>query len=99
MSIFIPRSKTDIYREGNIVYIDRLHNKYCPVNLVIRYIETAGIDFKPTLPLFRSVSYHRSSNSYSVRKSGLSYTRCREIFLSPALSNWAMMRGVLDYIV
>ena len=82
MSIFIPRSKTDIYREGNIVYINRLHNKYCPVNLVIRYIETAGIDFKSTLPLFRSVSYHRSSNSYSIRKSGLSYTRCREIFKS-----------------
>ena len=50
------------------------------MNLVIRYIETAGIDFKSTLPLFRSVSYHRSSNSYSIRKSGLSYTRCREIF-------------------
>ncbi|XP_068727480.1 uncharacterized protein [Montipora capricornis] len=82
MSIFIPSSKTDIYREGNIVYIDRLHNKYGPVNLVIRYIETAGIEFKSTLPLFRSVSYHRSSNSSSIRKSGLSYTRCREIFKS-----------------
>ena len=82
MSIFIPRSETDIYREGNTVYINRLHNKYCPVNLVIRYIETAGIDFKSNLPLFRSVSYHRSSNSYSIHNSGLSYTRCREIFKS-----------------
>ena len=60
MSIFIPRSITDIYRERNIVYINRIHNKYCPVNLVIRYVNAAGIDFKSNLPLFRSVSYHRS---------------------------------------
>lgn len=80
MSIFITRSKTDIYREGNIVYIKRTFNKYCPVDLTNRYIIKAGIDPKSDLPLFSRLTFHKKSNSYSVGKSSLSYSRCRELF-------------------
>jgi len=37
VKIFVPRSKTDIYREGNYVYIAKLENKYCPVAILRRY--------------------------------------------------------------
>ena len=30
IAIFIPCSKTDVYREGNIVYINSVDSKYCP---------------------------------------------------------------------
>ena len=51
MTILIPRSKTDVYREGKIVYINSLDSKYCPVNLVKKYMKAAGISFKSNLPL------------------------------------------------
>ena len=53
MTIFIPRGKTDVYREGNIVYINGVDNKYCPVNLVKKYMKAASISFDSNLPLFR----------------------------------------------
>ena len=34
VKIFVPRSKTDVYREGNYVYIAKLENKYCPVAIL-----------------------------------------------------------------
>lgn len=80
MTIFIPKSKTDIYREGNIVYIGRSHTEYCPVELTLRYMLEGNIQQGSDLPLFRSLNYHRKSKNYSLRKSGLSYTRCLELF-------------------
>ena len=82
MTIFIPRSKTDVYREGNIVYINGVGNKYCPVNLVKKYMKAASISFDSNLPLFRPLIYYKKSNSYSLRSSKLSYSRCREVFKS-----------------
>ena len=52
MTIFIPRSKTDVYREGNSVYINGSASKYCPVNLVKKYMKAACISFDSNLPLF-----------------------------------------------
>ena len=37
--IFVPTAKNDVYREGNYVYIKKLGNKYCPVDVLRRYIE------------------------------------------------------------
>ena len=34
VKIFVPGSKTDVYREGNYVYIAKLEGKYCPVTYV-----------------------------------------------------------------
>ena len=31
--IFVPRSKTDVYREGNYVYISASGTPYCPVSV------------------------------------------------------------------
>ena len=51
VKIFVPRSKTDVYREGNYVYIAKLENKYSPVAILYRYIEAANLDLSSDLPL------------------------------------------------
>ena len=77
VKIFVPRSKTDVYREGNYVYIAKLENKYCPVAILRRYIEAANLDLSSHLPLFRPLTKNKSG--YTLRNGKLSYTRCREI--------------------
>ena len=37
IKIFVPRSKTDVYREGNYVYISASGTRYCPVGGSGRY--------------------------------------------------------------
>ena len=44
MSIFIPSSKTDVYRDGNKTVIARRGNVTCPVNMVLRYMSAAKMD-------------------------------------------------------
>ena len=38
VKIFVPKSKTNAYREGNCVYIAKLRGNYCPVSILRRYI-------------------------------------------------------------
>ena len=57
MTILISRSKTDVYREGKIVYINSVDSKYCPVNLVKKYMKAAGISFQSNLPLAKMWSF------------------------------------------
>ena len=55
--VFIPSTKNDIYREGNYVYIKKLGNKYCPVEVLRRYTEAANVNNEPNLPIFRSLRF------------------------------------------
>ena len=77
---FVPRAKNDVYREGNKVYIKRLFNKICPGALLERSILFANVDLNSKLPLFRPLRLFKSSNTFKLYGSKLSYTRCREIF-------------------
>ena len=43
VKVFVRRSKTDVYREGNYVYISKLDCNYCPVTVLLRYIQAADI--------------------------------------------------------
>ena len=74
----MPRSKTDVYREDNYVYIAKLENKYCPLAILRKYFEAANLDLSSRLPLFRPLTKNKSG--YSLRNGKLFYTRCREIF-------------------
>ena len=80
LKIFVPRAKNDVYREGNYVYIKRLGNEFCAVALLERYMHMAGIELNSDLPLFRSLRFMKSTNTYKLYGHHLSYTRCREIF-------------------
>ena len=77
IKILVPKSKTDMYREGKFVYIRKTDTEYCPVAMLLRYIKAARTD---TLPLFRSLTFLKKSRTYSLRRTELSYSRCREIF-------------------
>lgn len=80
LKILIPKAKNDIYREGNHVYIARLNNSYCPVSLVERYIQEAKINSSSSDRLFRNVRYYKSSSSYKLCSSKLSYSTCLQAF-------------------
>ena len=43
MSIFIEKSKTDVYREGYWMHLSKLQSPLCPINLFKKYIEAAKI--------------------------------------------------------
>ena len=74
----MPKSKTDVYREGNWVYVAKLRGNYCPVSILRRYIQAANLDLSSQLPLFRPLTKKKSG--YILRNGRLSYSRCREIF-------------------
>lgn len=80
LKIFVPKSKTDIYRDGMYVYVKRLESKYCPVALLERYLNVLDIDKDSDLPIFRAVTFNKRSKSYTLRGKSLSYTRCLELF-------------------
>lgn len=77
--LFVPRSKTDVYREGNFVYISASGSKYCPVGVLQHYLDLSGIDLNSPLPLFRPLVFHRSTSSYTLRSGKISYTILVEI--------------------
>ena len=78
VKVFVPKSKTDVYREGNYVYVSRTQSNYCPASMLEKYIDVAGLDLSTSLPLFRPLS--KKKTGYSLRSGKLSYTTCREMF-------------------
>ena len=43
ISIFIEKSKTDVYREGSWVYLTKLDTVLCPIELVNQYFKKGNI--------------------------------------------------------
>ena len=76
VKIFVPKSKTDVHREGNWVYVAKLRGNYCPVSILRRYIQVANLDLSSQLPLFRPLTKKKSG--YILRNGRLSYSRCTE---------------------
>ena len=86
MTVFIEKSKTDIYRDGAWLVISRLHSKLCPVECLDRYFKAADILPDSSEYIFRNLS--KCYNGYKLRdeNKSMSYTRLRELFkeaLSP----------------
>ena len=44
MSIFIEKSKTDIFRKKHWLHLAKLNSNFCPLDLTKRYFLLAGID-------------------------------------------------------
>ena len=87
VSIFIMKSKTDIYRQGAWVLIGATHSSTCPVEMLKKYLNVAELyDEADEEFLFRPVSFCSSNNVYKLRSGQLSYTRCLEL-LKQALSS------------
>ena len=83
MEIVLEKSKTDIYRQGNVVVISRIETNYCPVAMLEKYLRETHIDVMSDNFIFRSLTFFKSSNTTSLCKQNkpLSYTRAREIIL------------------
>ena len=79
MSVFIEKSKTDIYRDGNTLAISRLNSALCPVKMLAKYMETAKIANDDEF-LFRAVTWWRSKSRYTLKAANkpISYTTARE---------------------
>ena len=86
LTIFLEKSKTDIYRDGVKVFISRTNSVSCPVSILTRYMIQANFDDEKDLEsfLFRGLTYHRKYKKYTLRKQnkGLSYTCAREVALA-----------------
>ena len=55
MSIFIEKSKTDIYRKGHWLHLAKLNSNLCPLDLTKRYFVLAGIDKQCDKYIFRGI--------------------------------------------
>ena len=82
MKIFIGKSKTNRYRNGNWIYIARGNSELCPVVTLQRYLNLAKVDENSEEVTFTSITNHKN-NLRTLRKKNvsLSYTRARELFL------------------
>ena len=56
MSIFIQKSKTDIYRDGNWVIIARLDSNLCPVKNMELYLLWADVPADSDFFIFRNLT-------------------------------------------
>ena len=83
LTLFIEKSKTDVQREGRQVFISETESKCCTVKMLKRYIKSAKFSADSQDFLFKGLTYHHKSKSYTLRKQhkGISYTTAREIVL------------------
>ena len=83
MKIFIEKSKADIYRNGNWIYIARSNSELCPVATLQRYLNIAKINESSEEFIFRSITSHRNHQHRTLKKKNvlLSYARAKELFL------------------
>lgn len=83
IKIFIEKCKTDVYREGNWIYISKTDNELCPVKSLILYLELAKLtDQSSEEFVFRAITVTKADPIGTLRKGkSLSYTRMREILL------------------
>ena len=81
MQVSIKSSKTDQYRDGDEVVIARTGTPTCPVNIMTRYFDMAGLTVQSIEKVFRGIVHTREGEK--LRKSGgISYTRLREVVLA-----------------
>ena len=83
VTIFIEKSKTDVYRDGKQVFVSCTDSKCCTVKMLKRYIHLAKFAENSQDYLFKGLTYHHKSKTYTLRKQhkGISYTTAREIVL------------------
>ncbi|XP_076105607.1 uncharacterized protein LOC143073733 [Mytilus galloprovincialis] len=90
MSVFIQKSKTDIYRDGDRIIIARTGNKLCPVKNLERFLEWSNNPLDTDVFVFRNLTKTKENYMFRKENKPLSYTRMRELFIeafSPIVPN------------
>ncbi|CAB4031942.1 integrase recombinase xerD homolog, partial [Paramuricea clavata] len=79
LEIVVRKSKTDQYRQGNIVYIAKTNGPACPHSLLLRFYSLTGTQPRSNVYIFRSLSSLKKSTLNEADNKSFSYSRCREI--------------------
>lgn len=82
-SITLPRSKTDVYRQGKSVLIARTGNPACPVTMLERYLTKSKVAPSSDELIFRGVAICSKTKQYVLRPNKnrpLSYSTVRVLF-------------------
>ena len=82
MSIFIEKSKTDIYREGYWLHLSKLQSVLCPLKLFRKYISRANVNELTDKFIFRQISHSKRGYKLKEVDKPISYTTVREILLT-----------------
>ena len=72
--------KTDQYWEGSSLVIARTGEQTCPVAMIEKYFRMGELENTPKECVFRGISV--TKNEERLRKTGLSFSRLRELLLS-----------------
>ena len=83
MTIFLERSKTDVYRDGRTVFISRLHTPCCAVRILKRLLRRSGVSADADSYIFRAFQRVHKGKAYRVRSENrpLSYSTGRTLEL------------------
>ena len=81
VELFIAKSKTDIYKNGNVASLAKTGHITGPFSFFNRYVQAAGIDLSSNSKFFRTLHFVRSEASYTLRSTGISHSRAWEIVL------------------
>ena len=77
-SIFIEKSKKDVYREGGWVYLTKLDTVLCPIELVSQYFKKSNIRDNCQKYIFRGIITTKSHSNLRSCDKHISYTCVRE---------------------
>ena len=91
MSIFIEKSRTDVYRDGTWVCIGRTNSKLCPVKYLYKFVQVLTIeDENSDQYIFCDVSACKAGHRIRSDRKALSYSNLRDCFknaLKPHVSD------------
>lgn len=82
VKLFINKSKTDQYRQGNEILIASGVTSACPVSMLQRYISLGKVDISSDHYLFKSAFKSKDGLKLIYKDQKISYTRARECILS-----------------
>ena len=80
--LYIEKSKTDQYRNGNEVLISKGNTSACPYSMFLRYVRLAGLDLDSDFFLFRPIFRSKNTCKLIYKNKKLSYTTARDSILA-----------------
>ena len=86
MKLFIEKSKTDIYRDGQWLLIAKLDSTICPVKILTLYLEKTEIGDTSEEYIFRAMTWFKSTAKHRLRAANkkMAYSTARSNMLNLA---------------
>ena len=83
MKLFIEQSKTDVYRQGEWVYIAKLNSDNCPVRITKKYLRKAGFGGYSENYVFRGITRNKDKSKCTLKVSNkpICYSTVRSLIL------------------